>query len=198
MTPRRLGIDIDGVLADFTYPVARLASELFGISVSGYATTWNWMQEYGVTGDREKELWEYLTSHPEWWGNLPLLQGADVPLRHLHTLNESMQADVYFITTRPGAGVKLATEVWLQSHGFLNPTVLIASKKGPIAEGLKLDFFIDDKPENCYDVRPFVARTFLPIRPWNVDRATVRMLGDYDITRVNELSDALSLAGFSL
>lgn len=201
--PQRLGVDIDGVLADFTYPVAALASQMFGLQVSGYATHWNWMRDYGVVDERERELWAYLTSHPEWWQSLPTLPGAADALDRLCALHESGLADVYFITTRPGPGVKLATETWLREHGFDRATVCIAGDKGPIAAGLKLDFFIDDRPENCYSVagmgassRPHdVQRIFIPERPWNTAPTFRQGCETLGIIYCDGLGDALTLAG---
>jgi uncharacterized HAD superfamily protein len=47
---------------------------------------------------------------------------------------------------------KYYSEIWLGAHGMQNPTVIISNDKGPIAKGLNLDIFIDDKPENIIDV----------------------------------------------
>lgn len=165
----RLGIDIDGVLADFTYPAAALASQMFGLNVSGHATHWNWMRDYGLVGEQESAYWKALATMPEWWGNLPILPDAVDVLPRLNYLAQTGAADVYFITTRPGAGVKLATERWLQRHGMSTPCVLLSKYKGPVAQGLELDVFADDRPENCVDVLPHAKHTFLIARPWNLD-----------------------------
>lgn len=203
-SPRRIGIDIDGVLANFTYPVAELASQMFGLEVSGYAKTWNWMRDYGVTGDKEKQLWGYLQAHPSWWGSLPALEGAETCLRILDA--HSFYADVYFITSRPGDGMKAASEGWLRMHGYTKPTVLIVNGlKGPVAKALGLDFFVDDRPENVKDVLDQkIEQTWIVDRPWNQGYAHTTLIHEMtanerriEVKRADNLIDVLGKVGLN-
>ena len=103
--PERIGVDIDGVLANFTYPVAELASSMFNLTVSGHATHWNWMRDYGVVDDKEAQLWQFIADNPEWWGTLPALEYARMGIAYLRESG----VEVYFITSRPGFGAKVIT-----------------------------------------------------------------------------------------
>lgn len=181
--PERIGVDIDGVLADFTYPVAELASQMFNLEVSGHATHWNWMRDFGVTGDKERELWGWIKEHPEWWGTLPALPGARMAIAYLR----ESSAEVYFITSKPSFGCKLVVENWLRHHGYPDPTVLIAEDKAPIVKALKIQMFVDDRPETCVDVvAKTESRVFMPNRPWNQ--------GEFPgVTRVEGLVTALEI-----
>lgn len=184
--PQRLGVDLDGVLVDFTSPVAALASEMFGLEVSGHATHWNWMRDFGVVEEKETTLWQWIADNPEWWGTLPALPYARMALAYLRESG----ADVYFITSRPGAGTKSVAENWLRFHGYPDPTVLIASHKAPIVSALAIEAFIDDKPETCVDVATTTAAAvYMPDRPWNQ--------GEFEgVTRVDTIVHALDLVGF--
>ena len=61
-----------------------------------------------------------------------------------------------FLTRRPasaGATSQVQTQRWLESKGFILPSVyVVQGSRGRIAAALALDFVIDDTPENCLDV----------------------------------------------
>ena len=65
---------------------------------------------------------------------------------------------------------------WLEdtfglTFGFYKPTVIISDDKGPIAKGLKLDYFIDDRPKNIEEVSTFYpeCNSILRRATWNQD-----------------------------
>jgi len=146
----RIGCDIDGVLADFTSAFNALVRVEFDIKLPNPAPTWNWHREGGVTREQESKLWDYI-KNSMWWGTLHALPGALDAIEKLN-LRSKGGHDIYFITSRPGKLSKYLTEVWLKYHGMDTPTVLVTSDKGPVAKGLRLDVFVDDKPENITDV----------------------------------------------
>lgn len=167
----KLGQDVDGCLVDFAKGFAELLCHMTGkkIPPDFIPKSWYWWGDYGITKDEAAKAWEYVETHPEFWANLPALPNAQKDLEILHSL-ERGNDEVYFITNRPGIGAKRATELWLSNHGIANPTVLIASDKGPVARSLKLTHFIDDLPNNCESVlRHCGIRTkcFLFSAPYN-------------------------------
>ncbi len=62
-----------------------------------------------------------------------------------------------FITQRPSSGgdtTQLQTQRWLAAHGFDMPSVyVIKGTRGKVAAALSLDIVVDDRPENCLDVK---------------------------------------------
>ena len=64
--------------------------------------------------------------------------------------------EVFFITQRPatdGDTVQRQTQRWLVEQGFDLPSVLvIAGSRGAAAAALRLDYHVDDSPQNCLDV----------------------------------------------
>ena len=68
--------------------------------------------------------------------------------------------------------------------------MLIATDKAPIINALRLDAFIDDRPENCVDVVAHTsARVMMPDRPWNQ--------GEFEgVERTHNLIEALEILGF--
>jgi uncharacterized HAD superfamily protein len=187
--PQRIGVDIDGVLSNFVSPFCELIQQMFGHEVSTEPTHWNWYRDYGVTDVEDKQLWQWITHNPDWWGGIPALPYARMGIAHLRESG----CEIYFITNRPGFGAKTVTENWLRHHGFPDPTVLVASDKAPIIRALKIDAFIDDKPETCVDVaNKTSARVFMPDRSYNQNQdGWPESMGA--ITRVAELVDALAI-----
>lgn len=175
MNQRRIGIDIDGVLANFYDAYERLAIEVDnGIDrfpqrggvghPSIYPPVWNWPEYYGYSSEVVAEVWRRIKADQGFWLNLDPLERID--LSKLATGHE-----LYFITDRPGVRAKQQTEVWLRA--FCNvpfPTVIISRKgKGIVCEALDLELYIDDKGENIVDVeaRSPQTRAYLLNRPYN-------------------------------
>lgn len=177
-----IGIDIDGVIANFTDSYAPLLTAETGIifpkASSEWPTEWYWdraaMKAAGISADTaeaiEGKIWEGIRNSA-FWGQLAPLPNAKLTLRTALDMRYAGH-NIYFITARPGNFSKLLTEAWLKEHGFeYIPTVLITADKGPIARGLALDVFIDDRPENCSEVweASHKTRVFLVDAPYNRD-----------------------------
>lgn len=143
------GIDIDGVLADFVTALNDLAFRVTGKHLQNPPLTWNYQREPGgLTPEEESKLWGMVQSSGFWQRIRPLASMVEFGrLRKLEFYHP-----LYFITTRGGDYAKWETEEWLRGQDFHNPTVLISPNKGPVARGLGLTHFLDDKPENCLDV----------------------------------------------
>lgn len=178
----KIGIDIDGVLADFNRSFKELIKAQTGIELpplnDSYPATWSYHTDAGVTEEQDNALWDYIGRSP-FWGTLLPLKDAPAILAWLNTLGSEGHS-VYFITSRNGDMAKYWTELWLRLHGMETPTVLISSNKGNIAKGLRLDAFIDDRPENNYEVlqtakktkssasqKPWKPRVYLIDAPYN-------------------------------
>lgn len=170
MSKKIIGVDVDGVLADFNRSFIELVVEEtcrdllpprpFDIPV------WNYPQYYGYTDSEVARVWEIIEQHPSFWARLsPYTDIFDSSIY----LRDAMAAghDVYFVTSRPGLTSKRQTETWLWQQGFPNPTVLISSAKAAIAGALKFDAYIDDRWENAVGVAGTNTKSVLLNRPWN-------------------------------
>lgn len=174
MKELKIGVDIDGVLADFNYGLKNVLWEITGerlISLSEEPKCWNWPTAYGYTQEHEDEAWRRIKANPTFWAGLqpfPFVPEQLVELAHARLAGH----EVYFITTRTGIAPHLQTVYWLHANGFSTPTVLISTNgdgKANIAKGLRLTHMIDDKPENVLKIkkaRPECSVTMLN-RRWN-------------------------------
>lgn len=191
----RIGIDVDGVLADFN---GRFIERI--ISVVGKdlfpprpfdIPMWQYPTHYGYTKEEETKVWEHIFADPTFWSSLDPYWYTPTVLEKVREL--SSEHDVYFVTSRPGIRSKHQTEVWLATHSgdFLwNPTVLVSSEKAECAHALKLDFYIDDYINNCIATAQVTGpyRTFMLDQPWN----RVLDAGDFGIVRVQSVDDMLT------
>jgi hypothetical protein len=199
----RIGVDVDGVLADFNAAYAPLLANVAGINrweCSPHAVIphcWDYDKAAGYTSEERAAAWDRICD-PMYLFNSSLkpMPGAG---HFMQGLSQLVGAEVYFITTRVGTGAKYQTEGWLRPW-FAKPTVLISrGEKGMIAAGLGLTHFIDDKPENCESVQRYSPATanFLLTQPWNVTYGTIptghKLPFDSPILRISDLSAFLGV-----
>jgi hypothetical protein len=77
-------------------------------------------------------------------------------VRRIHDMMLRHRLEVFFITQRPatvGQTVQRQTQQWLRQQGFDLPSVLVISgSRGAAAGAIRLDYHVDDSPQNCLDV----------------------------------------------
>jgi len=144
----RLGLDVDGVLADFRSAFHALAvSELGDKRQSDLEANLS-------KGDIER-LWKAIARVSNWWVELPAYESDQIA--RLYALSRRWRWEVFFMTSRPpsaGDTVQLQTQAWLERHGFYMPAVLTAPAlaRGEIARALRLDLIVDDHLVNCMEI----------------------------------------------
>lgn len=178
----RIGIDIDGVLANFYSAYEALIVEVAGYDLfcenrypSAVPPVWDWPQFYGYSDTVIREAWRRIKASDSFWLGLGVLPDIDTA-RAVYRLAH----DVYFVTDRAGVNAKRQTEAWLHHQGFPGATVLISSHKGLCAKALKLDVYVDDKGENIQDVDRDAPDTegYLLHRPYNAAHDVKRRAPD--------------------
>lgn len=164
----RIGIDVDGVVCDFTSAWRKLVLNLLGKNTEGIVqTTWGF-DSLGLNLEQEKYLWKHIDTTPDWWkynlSRLPFTALLEVVDR---------DHELFFITNRkPAAGdsIEKQTKFWLLSHTAVYcPTVLVTKDKGELCKALGIRYFIDDKPSNCEDVysNSFNTKVYIADAPYN-------------------------------
>lgn len=151
----KIGIDMDDVCADFQSAYVELLNKKFGKPPIGTAPI-DWEgSNLQLTPEETKQSWAEVAMVLDFWYRLRPLPSFDYETAKLLKIAH-FDHDVFFITNRfatPGPSPLHQTKDWLNIHaGIHNPNVIIAKDKGPVAQILELDAFIDDRPKNVLDV----------------------------------------------
>jgi hypothetical protein len=180
--PLRIAFDMDGTLADLSSAYAEVEERLFGAAdeeakhpapevreqeqqtAAAAAAAAQVEQERReddrrtttrimMTRNRDR-VWRTIEATPNFWTTLkPLENGA---VKRLYQLTGELNWEVFFITQRPataGGTVQWQTHKWLVEQGFNTPSVIpLSGGRGKAAAALRVDYLIDDTPQNCVDV----------------------------------------------
>jgi hypothetical protein len=147
----RVGIDIDGVLADFRTAFHAAARGLVDASLQvGDADE----ADSVLSESAIKRAWREVSDAHNWWTTLSAFEPAEIA--RLYTLARRHKWEVFFLTKRPptrGDTVQIQTQSWLEQQGFYLPAVVtVPGSRGELANALRLDFVVDDQELNCVEV----------------------------------------------
>lgn len=160
----KIGLDIDGVLANFTLSWHELYPE-----ISPTPNTWYLDPKIG---ERFKAMREANTLDDFYLNIKPLINPNDIPFEP-HC----------YITSRPVS--REISEQWLDNYGFPRKPVIsldIRQSKVIAAKEAGVEIFIDDFYENFIELNNHGVFTYLYTAPWNIK---------YDVghMRLNSLKD---------
>lgn len=166
--PLRIGFDMDGVVADFASAFREVEHRLFGpgSAVMAEPPERQAQREEAPSPDqpptrspreqrrRRDAIWKAIHETPDFWTTLKPLDPAAVPRIQEMMLRHGWE--VFFMTQRPwtaGDTVQRQTQRWLRDQGFDLPSVLVISgSRGTAAGAVRLNYHVDDNPQNCLDV----------------------------------------------
>ena len=187
----RIGVDIDGVLADFRDAFHRAAQKSLHRDVREVDDPKSSEQ----LDDRDvRRVWDYISRTTNWWMDLQPYEPDQVG--RLYDLTRAASWEVVFVTNRPasaGDSVQFQTQWWLERQGFYLPAVVtVPGSRGELANALRLDILIDDLLRNCIDVvTGSAAKAMLMLRDEDAtvkEHATNRGIGV-----VSTLAEALAV-----
>ena len=172
----RVGIDVDGVVADFVLSFTSLAKEM-GLVKEVYPTAQQ--KDWSFPFDTNP-VWERVKASYNWWMTLQPL----VSLTEIAHLNAALMAhDIYFVTSRPrtlGLSAERQTACWLEGIGVsVVMATVIATKtgtKGALMKSLDIDVAIDDYILNLEDIDQHGIKAFA--RSWSYNEGWPVRVGD--------------------
>lgn len=182
-----VGIDLDGCVAEFNQTFYKTSRKLFGRPDKSYhiihydhdnpANCW--------TKDECKKIWAHLRHTYNFWETLDAMPNTKQLMRLQNKITP------IFITSRvatDGNDVVSQAQSWLERNFGIRDALVIGTKnKGQEARDLGVEYFIDDKPENCEEVLKYVpgCKVYIQNATYNVQ---FRHKG---ISRVQSLNEFL-------
>lgn len=208
----RIAFDIDGTLADLDAALAAVAARL-SPSAPADEKRPEPSEPAPLTPEEEqvepprvralsprqqREIWKAVRSTEGFWESLVETEPGMVA--RIAALAEERRWEVIFITQRPavaGDTTQRQTQRWLARQGFELPSVYVLDarcSRGKVAAALSLDVVVDDRAENCLDVRlESEAQAFLVRRGAGEDvTANAARVGVQAVRSVGELLDVLA------
>ena len=139
----RIGLDIDGVLADFRMAVIKKYNLYTGNS--------SWKFSYLIN-----QLWNDIKDNKEFWLNIePICNPKDIPFE-----------PVLYCSNRRHSGKWI--EEWIEKHNFpCCPVITTSKNKSEILKKHKIDIFVEDKFQNYQEIKNAGIKCFLITRDWN-------------------------------
>jgi hypothetical protein len=148
----RIGIDVDGVLADFRTAFRDTAARCLHRDVDDTAESES--TPGALTARDVRRVWEQIEKTQNWWMEVQAYEPEQIA--RLYAITRASGWEVFFLTKRPpsaGDSVQFQTQWWIERFGFYLPAVLtVPGSRGDIANGLRLDLLLDDQLINCVEV----------------------------------------------
>ncbi len=181
-----VGLDIDGVLADFISPFLRVLELRMGngpIDRDSISDP-NFTNHPLIAAEIVSECIARVSDDPKFWEALLPLPSA----QQWQALDKlSRKEKLVFVThryERDTYDIGRITCDWLRKHGISNPVVYFTqNQKSELIGKLKVELFVDDRHENCRDVAENTeALVLMPHRSYNqhFDHPRVQRIHDLD------------------
>lgn len=187
----RIGIDIDGVLADFRTAFHQTAVRLLRHDVDDAQDL---ETVTPLSAGDVRRVWEHIATTQNWWMDVPAYEPEQIA--RLYSLTRARRWEVFFMTKRPasaGDSVQFQTQWWIERFGFYLPAVLtVPGSRGDIANGLRLDLVVDDQLINCVEVISTTPTKAILVRRAK-DAATRQQASNRGIGVVATLAEAITV-----
>lgn len=166
-----IGLDIDGVVADFLSPFLTLLEKEIGRGPIAAETliSVDFSDHPILTQEAVEACSDAVKRNPDFWDQLESLLSKE-QWNQLEELNR--QDRLAFITHRSGHqnyDIHGVTVEWLRRHGITDPKVHLApAHKSVFVEELRVELFVDDNYQVCEEVADKTrARVLMPHHHYN-------------------------------
>ncbi len=169
---QRVGIDIDGTVANFMAGAIPLFAEAYGIEpINALAE-----KAYGIEAvfgldenTRPKGMKKHLYDELHLFSKLPMLEVDSYKLTHQI---RDLGAKIYFITARPGRRVIMDDTIgWLEDNNFVFDDIFFTDQKAILCEAMHISVMIEDEIGQLIDLIKNHTNVVVPKTNWNEDLA---------------------------
>lgn len=142
-----LGVDLDGVVADFYGALRPVAAEWRGVKVDDLTPDVSYgLKEWGIKGEEYQELHRFAVTQREIFFTQPPIEGAPATLRRLGFHDEIRIRIIthrLFIKYTHEMSVRQTVE-WLEAYGIPYWDICFMKEKGDVGA----DLYVEDSPNN--------------------------------------------------
>ncbi len=184
----RVGIDLDGTVADYMSGAVPLLAEHYGLKPDFSADAYRIEEVFGLTAETvPSDLREVLYEELHLFRNLPKLE-TDGDM--ITTMLKLADVKVYFITARSGTKtIREDTITWLNRYGFQYDDVFHTEDKARLCTHINIDVMYEDELRQISELRQAGINTVVRDQPWNFKLPST---GDRGITRVYNWQEAFN------
>jgi uncharacterized HAD superfamily protein len=158
----RIGIDIDGVLADTPNHLVKECKKRYGIEFKVEDIAQHAVEKV-IPGLTEAMVIELFTD-PDFYEDIPLIEGTKEALRYLR---DSGDVIIYLVTSRPYNTIPV-TMKWLEKNKLDWHLLKHTSDKATFCKNQNITMFIEDKLETVFELSKVCDYVILAGWPYNL------------------------------
>ena len=165
---QRVGIDLDGTVADFLTPAIPLLKEHYGLEPDFTKPAYRIEEVFGLTKETRPEgMREFLIEELHLFRHLPKLED-DVEKLTVRLKQDGIK--VYFVTARDGSHmIREDTLIWLDKNGFQYDDVFHVEDKGDFCKQARIKVMYEDEIGQISCLQKARIDTVIRNQPWNVN-----------------------------
>lgn len=166
MGQKRIGIDLDGTVADYMAGAIPLLKEHYGLEPNFDREAYRIEEVFGLTPEtRPKGMREKLYEDLHLFRHLPKKEEDIEMLTHFLKNNDYK---VYFITARTGHPIiREDTRFWLDKHSFQYDDIFHVEDKGALCKMMRIHVMLEDEVMQIGNLQRNKVNVVVPDQPWN-------------------------------
>jgi len=165
---QRVGIDLDGTVADFIHGVAPLLKEHYGLEPDFSTPAMRIEEVFGLTYEtRPPGMRQHLYEDLHAFRQLPPLE-EDVNQLTWELFESDTRTEIYIITARNSAEIIVNdTLEWLEEQNFIFTDAFFTEDKALLCEVMGIDVMFEDEPQQALDLVSRNIPVVMRNQPWN-------------------------------
>ena len=167
-TTKRVGIDLDGTVADYMAGAIPLLQLHYGLVPDFTKPAYTVEEVFGLTNEtRPKGMRELLYEELHLFRQLPKL---DEDTEQLTVRLKQDGVKVYFVTARSGShSIREDSLIWLDNNGFQYDDVFHVDDKADFCKQARIHVMCEDEVGQILGLQKARIDTVIRNQPWNVD-----------------------------
>ena len=166
MGQKRIGIDLDGTVADYITGVAPLLKEHYGLVPDWNVEAYRIEEVFGLTPEtRPPKMREHLYEDLHLFRDLPK---REPDIERLTVSLKKKGYKVYIITARAASPIiREDTKFWLDENNFEYDDIFHVEDKAQLCKLMRIHVMIEDEVMQVGNLQRSKINVVVPDQPWN-------------------------------